>query len=273
MNGFSRNILRGYAHIPGIWILGLILFFLVLLPQGTADAASITKGAQRYVLENGLTVILKEDPAVPVTAIQVWVKTGSANETAAEAGITHLIEHMIFKGTPDLEKGEIARRIESSGGRINAYTSYDRTVYFVEIPGDHFGTGLRGLLDAVHHAVFDPEELRREKEVVLEEYRRSLDLPERQLGWDLMGLAYNKHPYGRPIIGRESTIRAIDRDMILHYMDKWYTPENMVVVAVGDMDAQKALEEIKDLTKDFPREDGHKRERPVEPPQHKLRCS
>ena len=177
-----------------------------------------------------MTVILKQDNSAPVAAIQLWVKTGSANETAFEAGITHLIEHMIFKGTPTKKTGEIARIIETSGGRINAYTSFDRTVYYVEIDSAQFDKGVDVLLDAVQNSLFDPEELRREKEVVLEEYRRSLDIPENQLSWNLMALSFQKHPYGRPIIGTEETIRSFNRRMILDYINKWYTPENMVLV-------------------------------------------
>ena len=241
------------------------------LMAGYGHAASVTEGAQKFTLSNGLTIILKEDHSAPVAAVQVWVKTGSANETAEEAGITHQIEHMIFKGTPTKKTGEIARTIETSGGRINAYTSFDRTVYYVEIDSAQFHKGLDVLLDAVQHSLFDPEELKKEKEVVLEEYRRSLDIPENQLSWAMMALCYQKHPYGRPIIGYEKTIRSFDREMILKYMDKWYTPRNMVVVAVGDFQAPKALETIKALVEKFPKRTGAKPSRPVEPPQTELR--
>ena len=178
---------------------------------------------------------------------------------------------MIFKGTPTRNTGEIARTIETSGGRINAYTSFDRTVYFVEIDSARFDTALDVLLDAVQHSLFDPEELKKEKEVVLEEYRRSLDIPENQLSWAMMALSYQKHPYGRPIIGYEKTILSFDREMILSYMDKWYTPKNMVVVAVGDFEAAKALESIKKRVQNFPERTGARPSRPVEPPQTELR--
>ena len=104
--------------------------------------------------------------------------------------------------------------IESAGGHINAYTSFDRTVYYVEIQSARFETGLDVLLDAVQHSLFDPVELEREKEVVLEEYRRSLDMSERQLSWDVMALSYQKHPYGRPIIGYQETIRKVAQNGI-----------------------------------------------------------
>jgi len=249
----------------------LFCIVLILFLSTYLHAASVTDGAERFTLDNGFTVILKRDPSAPVAAIQVWVKTGSANETPEEAGITHLIEHMIFKGTPTKPTGTIARSIESAGGNINAYTSFDRTVYYLEIPSSQLNTGLDVLLDAVQHSLFDPEELKREKEVVLEEYRRSLDIPERQLGWAMMDLCYEKHPYGRPIIGYEETIRSFDRKSILDYMDKWYTPRNMVLVAVGDFHTQEALKGIRDLIKDFPQRTGKTPFRPEEPPQTGLR--
>ena len=245
------------------------LFFTFF--NSEAHSASVTTGAQRSILDNGFTIILKKDTSAPVAALQVWVKTGSADETEEEAGITHLIEHMIFKGTPTKKTGEIAGTIEGSGGNINAYTSFDRTVYFLEIAASHFETGLDVLLDAVQHSLFDPVELEREKEVVLEEYRRSLDMPQRRLGWALMDLAYKKHPYKRPIIGYQSSIRSFDRKAILNYMDKWYTPDNMVLVAVGDFDTDQALKTIKRLVKDFPERTGQKTFRSQEPEQTALR--
>ncbi|MGM0426219.1 MAG: M16 family metallopeptidase [Thermodesulfobacteriota bacterium] len=257
---FGLILLNALAFSPSLW-------------TSQVQAASVTDGAERYRLDNGLTVILKQDQSAPVASIQLWVKTGSANETENEAGLTHLIEHMIFKGTPARKTGEIARAIESAGGHINAYTSFDRTVYYVEIPRSRFDTGVDVLLDAVQHSLFDPQELKREKEVVLEEYRRSLDIPERKLSWDVMDLCYNRHPYGRPIIGYEETIRTFSRQDILSYMDKWYTPDNMVLVAVGDFEPEQALHTIKGLVKEFPERGGAEASRPEEPPQTAFRKS
>lgn len=270
MKAFKKTV-RNFVPIGTVLYFYIIAAAFILLTAGPGHAASVTKGAERITLKNGLTIILKEDHSAPVAAVQVWVKTGSANETPKEAGITHQIEHMIFKGTPTRNTGEIARTIETSGGKINAYTSFDRTVYYVEIDSARFDTALDVLLDAVQHSLFDPEELKKEKEVVLEEYRRSLDIPENQLSWAMMALSYQKHPYGRPIIGYEETILSFDREMILKYMDKWYTPQNMVVVAVGDFEAAKALESIKKRVRNFPERTGAKPSRPVEPPQTELR--
>jgi zinc protease len=249
-----------------LWML-FFLFSLCLVPQTKAAAASITEGARRFKLDNGLDVILKEDHSAPVASIQVWVKAGSANESEEEAGITHLIEHMIFKGTPSRKTGEIARSIESSGGEINAYTTFDRTVYYVEIDCNSFDTALDVLLDAVQHSIFDPTELAREKEVVLEEYRRSMDLPETRLSWAMLDLCYKKHPYKRPIIGYESSIKSITREDILGYIDKWYTADNMALVAVGDFDSDDALNKVRYHVRDFPKRKGQNPSRTIEPEQ------
>ncbi len=266
-----KKIAESLKYVEVVLYFCVTVALLSIIPAGSGHAMSVTEGAKRFVLENGLTVILKEDHSAPVAAVQVWVKTGSANETAEEAGLTHQIEHMIFKGTPTKNTGQIARTIETSGGRINAYTSFDRTVYYVEIDSARFDTALDVLLDAVQHSLFDAAELKKEKEVVLEEYRRSLDIPENQLSWALMALSYRKHPYGRPIIGYENTIRSFDREMILKYMDKWYTPRNMVLVAVGDFQSKKALETIEALVQNFPPRTGAEPKRPPEPPQTQLR--
>ncbi len=245
----------------------LAAFCLSFFSVKRVEAASITDGAMRYKLNNGFHIILKEDHSAPVVSTQVWVKTGSANESEKEAGITHVIEHMIFKGTHRRKTGEIARSVESSGGNINAYTTFDRTVYFIEIESSHFDTALDVLLDALQNSLFDPAELEREKEVILEEYRRSLDLPNRQLSWAMHDLSYKVHPYRRPIIGYEATIRSFDRDDILKYMDKWYTPDNVVLVSVGDFDRDEALKKIRMLVKNLPDRPGESPWRPVEPEQ------
>ncbi len=248
----------------------LFAFFLpCLLPS--LSWANLSHGVQKTVLKNGITVLLKEDHSWPTVSVQIWVKTGSANETEREAGISHLIEHMMFKGTKKRKTGEIARCIERLGGNINAYTSFDQTVYYVNIPSKHIDMALDVLLDAIQYSLFDPVELKREKEVVLEEYRRYLDLPNRRLIKEMMRLCYKVHPYRRPVIGYEKNIRSFKREDILRYIDKWYTPNNIIIVAVGDFNPAKVLSEIKEITKRFPRRRGTTLIRPTEPKQKCLR--
>lgn len=203
------------------------------------------KDLQRVKLKNGLTILLREDHNSHVCAIQIWVNTGSANETDKEAGITHLIEHMIFKGTEKRGVGEIAQEIESCGGYINAYTSFDHTIYHAVVASRFFDLGLDVLSDAIQNATFDPGELEREKEVVLEEIKRGEDIPAQRLFKTLFSTAYQIHPYRRPIIGYYEIVKSIDRETILKYIGKWYRPQNMSVVIVGDFNPNQVISKIK----------------------------
>ncbi len=195
---------------------------------------------QREILPNGLTLLLLESHQAPVVSLNICVRVGSRFETDQEAGLCHLIEHMLFKGTPRLGPGEVAKKIEASGGDVNAYTSFDETVYYCTMASRHFEAGLDILSDAVLNSVFDPEELAREKEVVIEEILRSKDSPGKVLSEALFEKAFRKHNYGRPIIGFKETVQGFSRDKILDFYRSWYVPENMVVVAAGDFKNEHA---------------------------------
>jgi len=140
----------------------------------------------------------------------------------SKQGISHLIEHMLFKGTPTKGPGVIAKIIEGCGGSINAYTSFDYTVYHVVVPSREWRTGLEVLADAVQHSLFDETELMREKKVVLEEIRKDMDLPTHILADAIFSTAYKLYPYRRPIIGYEDTVKRLDRDDLLNYFKMWY---------------------------------------------------
>jgi len=189
----------------------------------------------RFRLDNGLTVIFEEQHAAKVAAFQIWVKVGSADERLDQAGLAHLHEHMLFKGTSRRKPGEIARDIESHGGEINAWTSFDQTVYHVVLASQFARMGLDVLSDAVRHSAFDATELSREIEVVCEEIKRTEDTPSRRASKDLFATAYEVHPYQRPVIGWEHTVRSFDRAKVLEFYHRHYTPSNMVLTAVGDM--------------------------------------
>ena len=178
----------------------------------------------RYRLTNGLTVVLEQQRQAPVVAFQVWVKVGSADETPEEVGLAHLHEHMLFKGTGRRGLGEIARSIEAHGGEINAWTSFDQTVYHVVMASRHAWQGLDVLADAVRNSSFDAGELSREIEVVCEEIKRSLDVPSRRASKALFGEAFKTHPYGRPVIGFEANVRSHTRERVLSFYGKHYQP-------------------------------------------------
>jgi len=197
-----------------------------------------------YRLPNGLDVILQENHAAPVVALQAWVQVGSADETDREAGLAHLHEHMLFKGTKKRGPGVVARDIESRGGEVNAWTSFDQTVYHLTIASRFFEDGLEILGDQVLGSVFDPDELAREIEVVIEEIKRSEDSPSRRASRALFDLVFEKHTYGRPVIGFPHTVRSFGREDVLGFYRRHYTPDNITLVVVGDFDPERARRAI-----------------------------
>ncbi len=230
----------------------------------------------RFILDNGLTLLLLEDHSAPVVALQAWVKIGSADEPDKLAGISHLIEHMLFKGTENRGLGEIAREIEGKGGDINAYTSFDQTVYHLVIARRYFETGLSILADALQHSTFDPEELKKEKEVVLEEIRRAEDIPESKLSRDLFALSYQHHPYRRPILGYQKVVEGLSRKEVWEFYKKCYVPGNSYLIIVGDFNTEKILPKIKGAFRNWigpPPAETTRPGRASEPKQDKLRIT
>lgn len=196
-------------------------------------------------LANGLTLLLRESRLAPVADLQIWALVGSADERPGEEGLAHFHEHMLFKGTARRGVGDVAAEVEGAGGRINAYTSFDVTVYHATMPSDAIATGVDVLVDSLRNSSFDAEEVRRETEVVLEEIRRSEDSPGHVLGDAVFSEAYRVHPYGRPILGPASNVASFDRERVIAFFSRWYTPDNLVVVAAGDFDSRELAEEFR----------------------------
>ncbi len=197
-----------------------------------------------YRLDNGLTVVLEENHATPVVAFQAWVRVGSADEPEQLAGIAHVFEHMLFKGTAKRGVGAIAQEVEGAGGDINAWTSFDQTVYHLVLASRYFDTGLDIITDALLRSSFDPDELQRELKVVLEEVKQGEDNPSRIATQALFATAYQKHPYRRPVIGYSKTVEKFKRDQLLKFFKEHYVPSNITLVVVGDFDAEKAKKKI-----------------------------
>jgi zinc protease len=194
----------------------------------------------RYELDNGMTVLLHPSTAAPVVACNVWVGVGSADEEPIEAGLAHVHEHMLFKGTDRRKVGEIAREVEAAGGHINAFTSFDQTCYYVVMSSRYFETGLDILADAIRNSSFDAEELDRELEVIQEEIKRGKDNPAREASLKLFETAYAEHPYRLPVIGTSESVDSFGRDDVLAFYRKHYQPENMALVLVGDFEIERA---------------------------------
>ena len=226
---------------------------------------------QRFILDNGLTVLLQENHSAPVVALNMWVQVGSIYEGDGEAGISHVYEHMLFKGTMTRGVGEIAQEIEGSGGDINAFTSFDHTVYHITLASRYLDTGLAVMADAIQHSAFDADELRKEQEVVLEEIKRGEDIPSRKLTEALFATSYQRHPYRRPVIGNEETVKSFSRAQILSFFNTWYVPNNMTLVIAGDFDSLAVLPRIQAAFQDFQPQALPPLETPQEPAQSELR--
>lgn len=223
-------------------------------------------------LDNGLTVIIQENHTAPVVALNVWVDAGSSHEPDRQAGICHVMEHMLFKGTAGRKVGEIASEIEAAGGDINAYTTLDSTVYYVVLASRFFNIGLDVLADAVLNSSFDPLETEREKEVVLEEIKRGNDMPSRKLSEKIFASCFRVHPYGRPVIGYKETVERLGRDSLLSFYRRWYVGENLTLVVVGDIESREAFQKISKAFGELPSGKRLKRLNRDEPPQRDLRA-
>ncbi len=192
-------------------------------------------------LYNGLTVLFYPYQREDVATIKLCVKVGSAYEEENQAGITHLIEHMIFKGTETKKTDDIVGIIESFGGYMNAFTSYDYTCYYIAGPSNIIEPALNILSDAVFNPYFDPLELEKEKEVILEEMKMRLDNPFNVLFENVMKLSYQEYPYQRPIIGFENTVKSLKREDLFDFVNHFYTPENMTLIIVGKIEENKVF--------------------------------
>lgn len=197
-----------------------------------------------FTLPNGLKVFYDHVPDTPLVSIQIWVNTGSADEPSKSAGISHLIEHMFFKGSANKKIAVIAKEIESLGGYINAFTSFEETVFYITIKNIYFNRAIEVLAQTIINPSFDEDELKREKQVVLDEIKRGKDDPYQNLFLNLYSLVYNGHPYSRPIIGYENTVKAISRNHIFTYYKRWYTPSNMNVIIAGDVQVHQVEQGI-----------------------------
>ncbi|MDO8539926.1 MAG: pitrilysin family protein [Opitutaceae bacterium] len=202
---------------------------------------------QRTILPNGTTVLLKRDTSAALASVQVWVKSGSIHENAhLGAGLSHFLEHMLFKGTERRAGREISATVQAHGGYINAYTTFDRTVYYIDLPSEHTGMAIDLLADAVLHSTLPADEVAKEKDVIQREIAMTRDDPDNRLWEALFAAAFREHPYRYPIIGHRDVFSVVTRDDLVGYYRSRYVPNNLVVVVVGDIDlaaTQAAIEQ------------------------------
>lgn len=195
-------------------------------------------------LGNGLKLLLREDHTAPICSVWTWYRVGSRNELPGKTGLSHWVEHMQFKGTPTLTKGQIFRDVSRVGGTLNALTSQDWTAYFETVPKDKIDLALRIEADRMVNSLFTPEEVESERTVILSERHGSENNPGFALYEEVVGAAFQAHPYRHMVIGHEADLHAITRDDLYEHYRRYYQPHNAFVVAVGDFDAPGLAAEI-----------------------------
>ncbi len=239
------------------WVLPSLLFIAasVANPTGSpVQAGEIRESAQEFVLANGMKVLLAEVPKAPVATIQIWYRVGSRHEVMGRAGLSHMLEHMMFKGTTTHPKGTFSRTIRKNGGNDNAFTSQDFTAYFEILAADRVELALELEADRMRHVIFDEQEFQLEREVVKEERRlRTEDDPQSYLVESLFAQAFMVHPYHWPVIGWFQDLNAMTLEDLKRHYDRYYVPNNATLVIVGDIKASALLPVIKRLFEPIPK--------------------
>jgi zinc protease len=205
---------------------------------------ALAQNVEEHKLDNGLTVLLKEDHSAPVATVWAWYRVGSRNEQPGRTGISHWVEHMLFKGTPNWPKGRIMRAISAVGGECNGFTSQDETVYLASVPCDHIELPLEIEADRMTNAVFDPAEVESERTVIISEREGAENQPEFLLNEQMMAAAFAVHSYRWQVIGWKSDLRAMTREELFEHYRTYYAPNNCALVIVGDFESGEVLEKV-----------------------------
>jgi len=212
----------------------------------TSVIPAIPPGVRLRTLDNGLTLIIREDHSAPVVSAQAWCKAGSIDEGKwLGAGLSHVLEHMLFKGTTTRAAGRIDQEVQDAGGYMNAYTSFDRTVYWINVPNTGAKVAIDILCDIVQNATLPADEMVKEKQVILREMDMNQDDPGQRSARRLFETAYTKSPYRCTIIGYPDIYNEVQREDVLAYYREKYAPNNLFFVVVGDARAQEVEEQIR----------------------------
>ncbi|AFZ27571.1 putative Zn-dependent peptidase [Cylindrospermum stagnale PCC 7417] len=216
-------------------------------PAAVAPAlgVSFTQGVQKTVLDNNLTVLTKEVHTAPVVSVQVWYKVGSRNEGPGINGISHQLEHLMFKGTTD-RPVQFGRLFSALGSQFNAFTSYDETAYFGTVQRDKLDALLILESDRMKNALINPEQLASEKRVVISELQGYENSPGYRLDRAVMRAAFPNHPYGLPVGGTKADVEKFTLEQVRNYYQTYYSPENATLVVTGDFDTKSLLKVVKD---------------------------
>ncbi|MSP12729.1 MAG: insulinase family protein [Chloroflexi bacterium] len=239
-----------WALFTAVWAAGTTRNNEVIVSQNPTTAVSpvaVTTPVTVTKLPNGLTVIIKPTHVAPVATFWVFYQVGSRNEFTGHTGISHWVEHMMFKGTPLFGKGELDRLVARQGGVFNAFTSQDLTTYFTTLPADRIDLALRVEADRMVHALFDTAEVESERTVIISEREGNENYPQFQLSEELLALAFKVHTYHHQVIGWKSDLESMTREDLYQHYRTYYTPRNAVAVLVGDVDGSVTLARIEEL--------------------------
>lgn len=233
---------------------------------------SWTAGVAREVLPNGLTLLAQREPSAPAVAVVTHVKAGFFDEPDRWGGISHVLEHMFFKGTPTRGVGEVARQTKAAGGYLNAGTAYDYTTYYVTLPAGQLETALDIQADALQHATLDRDELARELQVIIQEAKRKLDSPGALAHETLHEVLFDRHRIRRWRIGTESALAGFTREDVAGYYESRYVPDRTIVAIVGDVDPAQALRAARARYAGWPARTAATDRSPEEPPRRDVRA-
>jgi zinc protease len=234
-----------------------------------ATAAQAAENVTEFFLDNGMQVVVIEDHRSPAVVHMVWYRAGAADEPPGQSGVAHFLEHLMFKGTDDVESGAFSRIVEDNGGTDNAFTSWDYTGYFQRVAADRLGLMMELEADRMRDLRFADEEVVTERSVILEERSERVDSTAGGVfNEQLRATLYNNHPYGIPIIGWRHEMEQLDRDVLIEFYDAHYWPNNAVLVVAGDV----TPDEVRDLAETHygpipANPEIGSRVRPQEPPQ------
>lgn len=210
---------------------------------------------KKHVLENGLTIIGEEIPYVKSISLGVWINAGSRIEDEEISGVSHFIEHMLFKGTKNRTSKQLASEIDNLGGQINAFTSKECTCYYVKLLDSHIDIGIDVLSDMILNSKFNKDDLDKERSVIIEELKMYEDSPE-DLAYDLLTEnIYKNDPLGMNIIGTEESLKRLNREKLLDYFNKYYVPNNSVIAISGNFNFDEIINKIEEKFKVWKKRD------------------
>jgi len=227
----------------------------------------MTEAVTRLTLSNGLLVLLREVHTAPLITHWVWYRVGSRDEPTGLTGVSHWVEHMQFKGTPQFPSAELDKAIARLGGVWNAFTYLDWTTYFETLPANAIDLALRLESDRMQHSLFDPEEVESERNVIISERQGSENEPLFRLGEEIQAAAFRVHPYHHEVIGDQADLETMQRDDLYRHYRGFYAPNNAVLAVAGDFETEAMLERIRELYENIPRGAEVRHRHPVEPPQ------